>query len=370
MLQKHSTAFSNATPVYVNFEVDFLPVGENGSGDAICIRYGDDSGFYVHVVDGGYTDTAETIINHITKHYGPNVVIHHMVLSHADDDHARGLIGVLQHFTVLNLWMNRPWLYCAEVIQHFHGNWTLAGLEKEIKAAHSYLVDLEAIANEKGTVIHEVFQGAQIGAFTVLAPSRDRYVSLIPDLGKTPDSYADKSLAGTIWEGVKTVVNAVREAWDYETLDENPDPTSASNETSVVQLGVFGDKQVLLTADVGPDGLAEAASYAASRGLLSPPNLVQVPHHGSRRNVTPSVLNEWLGGPLEQEAVIGTAVCSVSKGKSDKYPRKTVANAFRRRGYPVHTTAGEAKSHREGYPMRLGWSSSTPVPFYTEVDDE
>ena len=55
-----------------------------------------------------------------------------MVLSHADDDHARGLIGVLKHFQVRRLWMNRPWLYCADVIDFFHGNFTVAGLEREM----------------------------------------------------------------------------------------------------------------------------------------------------------------------------------------------------------------------------------------------
>lgn len=53
----------------MNYEVDFLPVGE-GSGDAIVIRYGDDAtGYYLHVVDGGRTETAKTIINHINQFY-------------------------------------------------------------------------------------------------------------------------------------------------------------------------------------------------------------------------------------------------------------------------------------------------------------
>ena len=71
----------------MNYEVDFLPVGE-GSGDAIVIRYGDDvNGYYLHVVDGGRASTAETIITHINTFY-PGYYINHMVLSHADDDHA------------------------------------------------------------------------------------------------------------------------------------------------------------------------------------------------------------------------------------------------------------------------------------------
>ncbi len=34
------------------------------------VRYGDDTqGYCLHVVDGGRTETAETIINHINKFY-------------------------------------------------------------------------------------------------------------------------------------------------------------------------------------------------------------------------------------------------------------------------------------------------------------
>ena len=208
-----------------------------------------------------------------------------MVLSHADNDHACGLIGILEHFKVLNLWMNRPWLYVNEVIDSFHGNWTSIGLEKQIRDAHPYLVELEVCAESKGVPIHEVFQGAQIGQFRVLAPSRARYVRLVPELGKTPQSYDTiKSSVFDIFETAKGAIESVREYWDFETLDDNPPVTSASNETSVVQLATLDGKHLLLTADVGPEGLVEAAQYASNMGLFARPDVIQVPHHGSRRN--------------------------------------------------------------------------------------
>src|SRR5437762_11170644 len=68
------------------YEIDFLPVGDS-NGDAICVRYGTaQTGYFIHVIDGGFTDTAQTVINHIETHYGANVTINHMVLSHADTD--------------------------------------------------------------------------------------------------------------------------------------------------------------------------------------------------------------------------------------------------------------------------------------------
>jgi hypothetical protein len=351
------------------YEVDFLPVG-NSNGDAICVRYGTpEQGYYLHVIDGGYADTADTIIRHIETHFGTDWFINHMVVSHADNDHCTGLIGVMERFEVKHLWVNRPWLYVDDVMDSFHGSYSRDGLIRDIRQKHDYLVDLEDLAFERGTPIHEVFQGIVIGAFTVLAPSRARYIRLIPDLDKTPTSYATDStgFAGFFAKAFEAVKEWADERWDIETLSNNPEPTTASNETCVVQLGQIDGRKILLTADAGPEALAEAADYAETLGLLSYPNFVQVPHHGSRRNVTPYVLDRWLGGRMKTEgATIGTAFCSVG-GEEPEYPRGQVKNAFIRRGYPVHVTRTDTKTHFFGYTGR-GWPASEPEPFNYRVE--
>ena len=350
----------------MNYEIDFLPVGE-GSGDAIVIRYGDDAdGYCLHVVDGGRTETAETVISHINEFY-PGYHINHMVLSHADDDHATGLVGVMEKIEVKNLWMNRPWLYADQTLHHFHGNFTLQGLIDDIKERHPYLVELERLAIKKGTHIHEVFQGAQIGAFTVLAPTIDRYINLIPEFGKTPDRYTTEAadsrgfgLLRSLLEGTKKLI----ENWDIETLANNT-KTSASNESCVVQYAALDDKGVLLTADVGPIGLAEAADFGAQLGF-NRPKFVQVPHHGSRHNVTPSVLDKWLGPKQPQGTVVGTAFCSVGSNKHE-YPRAQVTNAFMRRGFKIYSTRTKWISQYNG----LGHPNMVPAvaeEFANEVE--
>lgn len=353
----------------MTYEVDFLPVGES-YGDAIVIRYGDESGgYYLHVVDGGRTDTAQTIINHINTYY-PNYFINHMVVSHADNDHACGLIGVLERFDVKHLWMNRPWLYAGEVIQHFHGNFTLQGLIDDIKERHSYLVQLERLALAKGTQIHEVFQGAQIGRFTVLAPSRKRYVELIPDFEKTPTSYRENP-ASKQYGLMKTLLEAAKkwleEEWNVETLTANPQPpTSASNESCVVQYAELeSGSRVLLTADVGPVGLTEAADYAAALKLLRP-EFVQMPHHGSRHNVTPAVLDRWLGPRKPEGTCVGTTFCSIGANMPG-YPRGQVTNAFIRRGYKVYATRANWLSHYSGCGHPGAWPA-VAEEFANEVE--
>lgn len=350
----------------MNFEVDFLPVGE-GSGDALVIRYGDETeGYLLHVVDGGRTETADTITGHINNFY-PRYRVNHMVLSHADDDHATGLVGVMENFEVEHLWMNRPWLYAAHILEHFHGNFTLQGLIDDIKERHPYLVELERLAIAKGTIIHEVFQGAQIGEFTVLAPAKDRYINSIPDFGKTPDRYSTEAASvgfGLLRSFIEGAKKWVEEKWDVETLAENTE-TSASNESCVVQYAVLNGEGVLLTADVGPTGLTEAANYAAQLGLQRP-TFVQVPHHGSRHNVTPTVLNAWLGPKVAQGTKVGVAFCSVGSNKQD-YPRGQVTNALMRRGFKVYCTRTTWISHSHGG-GHAGAVSATAEEFQTEVE--
>ena len=350
----------------MDFEIDFLPVGE-GSGDAIVIRYGEaGTGYWLHVVDGGSTKTAQTIINHIDTYY-PGYRINHMVLSHADNDHAAGLVGVMERFEVEHLWMNRPWLYADQILHHFHGNFTLQGLIDDIKERHPYLVEIETLATRKGTVIHEVFQGQVIGAFTVLSPTKDRYVNSIPDFGKTPDRYtteATASLSVPLLKSLLAQAKRVLETWDIETLANNS-VTSASNESSVVQYSALDGDAVLLTADVGPLGLTEAADYGHQLGLARPV-FVQVPHHGSRRNVTPSVLDRWLGPKRTKGTVIGSAICSVGSSKTE-YPRAQVTNAFMRRGFAVFSTREKWLSWSKGG-GHAGAVPATAEAFADEVE--
>ena len=351
------------------YEVDFLPVG-NSNGDAICIRYGDNlTGYTIHVVDGGYTDTGKTIIEHVEKYYGGVNYIDHVVLSHADNDHVTGLIPVLQHFKVGALWMNRPWKYATEIADSFHGSYSVEGLAEKIRASYPLLVEMEEIAISKGIPIYEAFAGAKIGQFTVLAPTRQRYLKLIPEFSRTPQSYAesDKGVGGLLVEAIKRLQNFI-ENWTTETLSNNPPACTASNESSLVQIGNVDGFQILLNADAGPEALSEAAYVAEHLGIKGQLKVIQIPHHGSRRNVTPAILDRWLGVPIAEGTWRGTALCSVGDGKTE-YPRKRVVNAFIRRGYKVVSTRGSAKSSYNGMAGKPNWVAVTPEPFSFQFEE-
>ena len=119
--------------------------------------------------------------------------------------------------------------------------------------------------------------------------------------------------------------------------------------------------------DPRADGFMEAAQHALDRGLLGPPDFVQIPHQGSRRNVTPGVLNAWLGQPNGGATRRGTAMVMVG-AKKDEHPRNKVKNAFIRRGYPVFV--GRTGWMRMPYGYELRGVNITAEPFSYDVEDD
>src|ERR1700744_429848 len=101
-----------------SYELDFLAVETDKSGDAIAIRYTINGTTGVHVIDGGYLDTGDQLVAHIKEHYGVTHV-DHVVLTHPDQDHANGLRKILEEFSVGTLWINRPWIYADLLLPRF-----------------------------------------------------------------------------------------------------------------------------------------------------------------------------------------------------------------------------------------------------------
>lgn len=109
----------------MGFEIDFLPVGENKkSGDAICIRFGNlqqgsrRSEQTVIVVDGGFSDDGNKIVQHVERYYNTEE-IDLVISTHPDSDHVSGLHDVLDRLTVKKLWMHQPWLHTNGIAELF-----------------------------------------------------------------------------------------------------------------------------------------------------------------------------------------------------------------------------------------------------------
>lgn len=221
------------------YEIDFLPVGKSTSGDAICIRYEIAGQTSVHVVDGGYEEDGQKVLAHLTGYYGDDK-IDHVVATHPDGDHTVGLRKVLETAEVGALWMNRPWVHAVELLPYFERYTNAENLAKALREVFPHLAKLEDIAIERAIPICDAFQGTLIGAFTVLAPSKNAFFQYVADDDKTPKVAQDatgRSLLGGAMHVVAEGIRMIQAAWGHEAFPA--DDTSPRNNMSVVQYANF-----------------------------------------------------------------------------------------------------------------------------------
>lgn len=351
----------------MGYEVDFMAVGdESQSGDAIALRFGNLRGAReeqtIVVIDGGFKDTGERLANHINHYYGGPSMIDWVISTHPDQDHIGGLETILDEFQIGTLLMHKPWA---------HPGWQ--GASEERQAAMDAARSLHDKAVGKGVDVREpfaedVFHGAG-GYLKILGPTQSFYESLLSDFAQASRS---ASMLQKFSAQVGEKFRIVQESWGKETLTDEGE-TSATNNSSVVLQVVTGGRRLLFTGDAGIPALEEVAvclEYgAASEALL---RMIQIPHHGSRRNVGPSILNRIIGGIVGEgvtRGIMGVASCA-TKGEP-KHPNKRVLNAFKRRRVSCYKTQGIILWERSSdAPERPNYKVLSPCPLYDEVEEE
>lgn len=294
---------------------------------------------------------------HLNEYYFKGIsesdrFIDYVICSHPDQDHASSLREILDSFRVGELYMNRPWLYTDELYPMvLDGRITKESLKKRLRDSYPYIAELESLAEEKGIPIREGFQGTAVGdVLTILSPSKDFYLRLLAESSKTPiqeKENTDGFVASLAKMAKKTI-----ESWLHELLREDV-RTSAENESSIVMLGDMGDEKFLLTGDAGVRALECAADYAENNICdLKEVRVHQIPHHGGRHNVSPSILNRIVGNIIPKEISpeeIGDGKAAiVSVGVGSDHPRKMVTNAYIRRGAKVYEARGSTVCHFHG----------------------
>ncbi|MBU0466104.1 MAG: MBL fold metallo-hydrolase [Nanoarchaeota archaeon] len=360
----------------MGFEIDFLPVGEGErGGDAIAIRWGnlhgERSGQKIIVIDGGTKEAGKSLVEHIKKYY-KTTQVDYVFCSHPDADHASGLTEVINNLAVGVLCLHRPWEHAQDFKNMFqNGKITGTGLKTNLKKALEDAYELESLAKQKNIRIYEPFAddftdtNAEI---VVLSPTKDFYSIMLANFRETPQPKESLSLPEKIITAVKEAIKWVVENWGVETLtDPQGNGTSAENNSSVIMLLQIEGKKFLFTGDAGVEALNEAIKKAVSLGIdLKTLNFIQIPHHGSKHNIGPSLLNSLIGEKLQNPAQLKTAFVSSPKEGDPKHPSRKVVNAFIRRGAKVLASKDSAKCHFENAPDR-GWRTAEPLPFYDKV---
>lgn len=342
------------------YEVDFMAVENSSepttrSGDAIAARFKTawQLSPAVIVVDGGFTDTGQEVVDNVADYYGTST-IDLVISTHMDSDHLNGLQAVLEQCTVGELLVHQPWLYRADAYEL--GN-------------YQRLRQLVDYARAQGVTVTQPFTGLTRfdGALQILGPTEQRYRELLDEAltaAPPPVAAAAHDLVG----GLKRFAKRLFAGFPEETLEDDDD-ASARNQMSVITLLTIDGARMMLTGDAGIASLQAAADrYEQIVGPLSsnPLSLLQAPHHGSKHNLGPTVLDRLLGTEDVPHSVATCAYVS-SAAASTKHPSGKVLNALGRRGASVFVTDGKAQCFTSGI-IRPGWSAATPVDPVDEDD--
>lgn len=362
----------------MGYEVDFIAVGEEAkSGDAIALRFGNLEGSRdeqtVVVIDGGYKKSGEDLVSHIKSHYSTDV-IDLVILTHPDSDHASGLHIVIEEMTVKKLWMHKPWEHNeGKAIGFADGRVTDNSIAERLKSALETAYQLHQLAVKKGIPIEEPFTGKldDSRCVQVIGPTYDYYNELLVEFSGMPEPALESaSKEMSFFEKAREkVMEWISDHWNIDLITDDGETTSAQNHSSaIIQINVE-ERRLIFTGDAGRESLEKAADYIGHIDYLDDLAFIQIPHHGSFRNIGPTVLNKLVGEIKPNgHPPHFSAFCSAAKNGAPKHPSKKVLNAFTRRGARVHVTAGTGKHHFKGAPDRDGWSTAIPEPFHEQVE--
>lgn len=349
----------------MQYEIDYIPVGTGSKGgDAIAFRYGDFSDTtkqFVVVIDGGIKDSGKALVAHIKEHYGTSHV-DLVVASHLHTDHISGLTEVIENMTVGKMAVHCPWDYTQAIKKMTKTSLPHGTIQTKLEKSLTSLSNLIEIAESKRIPVVQPFQGEKLlNELYVLGPSKDYYHELLANFGVTPEVKEEHKIEQVAFF-VKEAINWIAEALHIETLSDDHPDTDSENNSSMVLLLVLGDKRFLFTGDAGKGALNKVIEYTDSLPYsLSGLDFLDVPHHGSKRNLGPTILNKL--APKQ-------AFISCPPEGDPKHPSRKVINALVRRGCTVHTNKKATLCHRsENTPPRLNWISAVPESLYEQVEE-
>jgi beta-lactamase superfamily II metal-dependent hydrolase len=306
--------------MYNGLEVDMLSVG---NADCILVtRWDANSASWSNIlIDGGNKGSFPVLRRFLQAR---NVSrLNAVVCTHLHDDHAAGLVELLndKSIEIESAFMHVPQRHVN--VNEVEKALKLAGNSCEaenIRKAMATSKELITAFAARGIPVTEPFAGSNILFLTVVGPTASYYEELIgefanSELIKLADTQDSRH---AIWSALH---DKAIEALDTE-LPEDPQTTPMNN-SSIILAAAQNNQKYLFTSDSGVPALQKASEQFNLAGC----HWMQIPHHGSRRNINPALIKHF--SPTN---------AWVSAEGSKKHPRRAVVNAFKQAGATVCST--------------------------------
>ncbi len=340
--------------MYDGIEIDMLSLG---NADCILVSFYNGASVHRVLIDGGNKGDAPTIRAFLR---GLNITkIDDILSTHLHDDHSGGLIDILADNTLTfgKFWCHVPhWHVENKNMDKVWAALKSAGTSDEatnIRKSLETVATLYNIAKDRGIPHEEPFKGKLIGNLVVCSPAEEFYNGLAVEMTDVEKIRAEDA-AQVRYDEQTTLEEIIYKGIFGDALAGSSllsDPhTPPENESSAVTAAAQGGKTFLFTADAGTCALSNALRDYQIAGL----HWMQIPHHGSRRNLTESLIETFAPN-----------VAFVSAVGNDKHPRKAVVNAFKKLGASVYSTHYPAPGHLKyavgQVPPRTGYDPATPL---------
>ena len=336
-------------------EIDMLALG---NADAIIVQVYDAYHHATILIDGGNADDGQKVVRHINTWAKGKIDL--LINSHPDADHVDGLKTVINELPVAQVLIHDPSAHRKD-IKDLIRKFSLSTF-KEAQSAYKSLSaanDLINLIDEKRIPRSEPFYGISYSlpentSLTVVGPTEDYYNELLAgmdeavELASLVEMRESLERALRAQRGLGTQITTKSQSPE-EVLDEKNDESPSNNSSALVLVTYHGLKY-LFTADAGPPSLDRASESYNFRTL----RWMQVPHHGSRRNLT-SELVAHFSPTLAYVSAVG--------GDDKKHPNPNVVQALKNVGCKVYGTnkSGNLWHHNGAVQDREGYTTAEPL---------
>jgi beta-lactamase superfamily II metal-dependent hydrolase len=333
--------------MYDGLEVDMLAVGD---ADCILVTHWDaeTASWSCVLIDGGNKGDVRTVRAFLRKR-GINR-LNAVVCTHLHDDHSAGLLELLKDKSIEidSAFMHVPQRHIDiasvdKILKSMGGSEEADSIRKSLATAKELVKAFAA----RGIAVAEPFAGTRVEFLTVVGPSLKYYKELLLEF--TDSNAIDLvDLQGSLHNIWSDLHDHAVEALDTE-LPEDPQ-TTPENNASVILAVVQNRRKYLFTSDAGVPALQKASDEYNLAGC----HWMQIPHHGSRRNINPALIRHF-----------SPSFAWASADGSTKHPRRAVVNAFKKAGAVVCSTHYPVRTNMMIYsgtvPTRTGYTPLVPL---------
>lgn len=305
----------------MEFSIDMLAVG---NADAIIIWYKELQSDTLLFLDTGNPGDGEKIIKHYEKYIAPYIAKDTKIIiliSHPHNDHLGGLTFLLNYFKsrINTIYINDPNDY-LNVIQnslineYFNkygsSNKTIRMIYESLRSSNEVIKLIDAYKINRSVYFSDLNLGHKY--FRIKSPSMFFYTQQIQYFGDQKNlekmaavKYNDEEINEAV-EGVKPC----------EIVDEINDDSSENICSSILEITDGNNWNYLFTADASVDSFISAQNSGKTFANF---RIVQLPHHGSRRNINSNLIK-----------ALDPKTFWVSANGDKKHPRKAVLECIKK----------------------------------------